>query len=110
MAYRKNLSQKKKDMISEIDENISVFGLLNAFQQQIIFLIITCKWYVLQIDIFLAIYRDLSIINFKHFVSTKVLALVLHELEEEVCLQCIDVGGGTIEVTIFCGKTVTESL
>ncbi len=39
VAYRRNLSQKKKDMIAEIDENISVFGLLNAFQFRIIELI-----------------------------------------------------------------------
>lgn len=39
VAYRKNLSQKKKDMISEIDENISVFGLLNAFQFSVVELI-----------------------------------------------------------------------
>lgn len=32
VAYRRNLSQSKKDAIEEMHEDISVFGLLNAFQ------------------------------------------------------------------------------
>ena len=32
VAYRKSLSQVKKDTIEEIDPNITLFGLLNAFQ------------------------------------------------------------------------------
>lgn len=78
IAYRKNLTQPKKEAVDKLGENVSVYGILNAYQlkyRELFFYIIACIFCLFKLDDLKTFFKRERERNFGNISPAKVVDL-----------------------------------